>query len=132
METGSQFKRAGRRWLLAGADVLLAVSGFHLEFLPPYSYHPSMTDTSSIDSLVESGMDPKIAEAIKKFIETEVESLVETEVRSLVIADQPRQREAARLPASKESIGWIGIGVLVAAVGVWIAVIGFLMGFIFW
>ena len=54
-------------------------------------------------------MDPKIAEAIKKFVETEIESSVETAVRSLGIADQPRQREAARLPASKESIGWTGI-----------------------
>ena len=68
-----------------------------------------MTDTSSTDSLVESGMDPKIAEAIKKFVETEIENSVETAVRSLGIADQPRQREAARLPASKESIGWTGI-----------------------
>ncbi len=65
---------------LAGANALLAVSGFHLEFLPPYSYHPSMTDTSSTDSLVESGMDPKIAEAIKKFVETAVKSSVETAV----------------------------------------------------
>ena len=68
-----------------------------------------MTDTSSTDSLVESGMDPKIAEATKKFVETEIENSVETAVRSLGIADQPRQREAARLPASKESIGWTGI-----------------------
>ena len=56
---------------------------------------------SSMDQLVASGVDPKAAEAIIK--------LVETEVRSLVIADQLRQREAARLPASKESIGWTGI-----------------------
>ena len=54
-----------------------------------------------MDQLVASGVDPKAAEAIIK--------LVETEVRSLVIADQLRQREAARLPASKESIGWTGI-----------------------
>ena len=64
---------------------------------------------SSTDQLVASGVDPKAAEAIIKLVETEVKSSVETEVRSLVIADQLRQREAARLPASKESIGWTGI-----------------------
>ena len=64
---------------------------------------------SSMDQLVASGVDPKAAEAIIKLVETEVKSSVETEVRSLVIADQLRQREAARLPASKESIGWTGI-----------------------
>ena len=62
-----------------------------------------------MDQLVASGVDPKAAEAIIKLVETEVKSSVETEVRSLVIADQLRQREAARLPASKESIGWTGI-----------------------
>ena len=82
------------------------------------------TSTSSMDQLVASGMDPKAAEAIIK--------LVETAARSSGVADRSRQREAARLPASKESIGWTGIGVLVAAVGVLIGVIGLLMGFIFW
>ena len=62
-----------------------------------------------MDQLLASGVDPKVAEAIIKLVETEVKSSVETEVRSLVIADQLRQREAARLPASKESIGWTGI-----------------------
>ena len=101
-------------------------SGFRLEFPPPFAYHPIManTSTSSMDQLVASGVDPKAAEAIIK--------LVETAVRSSGVADQSRQREAARLPASKEGIGWTGIGVLVAAVGVLIAVIGLLMGFIFW
>ena len=60
-------------------------------------------------------MDPKIAEAIKNFVETEIESSVETAVRSLGIADQSRQQETARLPASKESIGWTGI-IAIAAV----------------
>ena len=93
METGQPIQKS--RAPLAGANALLAFSGFHLEFLPPYSYHPSMTDTSSTDSLVESGMDPKIAEAIKNFVETEIESSVETAVRSFEIADEARQREAA-------------------------------------
>ena len=57
----------------------------------PNAYHSSMTDTSSTDSLVESGMDPKIAEAIKKFVETEVESLVEKAVRFSGIAAQTRR-----------------------------------------
>ena len=74
-----------------------------------------------MDQLVASGVDPKTAEALKNFVYDVVE-----------IADRSRQREAARLPASKEGIGWTGIGVLVAAVGVLIAVIGLLMGFIFW
>ena len=75
------------------------------------------TSASSMDQLVASGVDPKAAEAIIKLVETEIENSVETAVknsvetavRSLGIADQPRQREAARLPASKESIGWTGI-----------------------
>ena len=76
-----------------------------------------------MDQLVASGVDPKTADAIKKFVETAIEnsvetavkSSVETAVRSLGIADQSRQQETARLPASKESIGWTGI-IAIAAV----------------
>ncbi len=68
------------------------------------------TPTSSMDQLVASGMDPKAAEAIIK--------LVETAVRSSGVADQSRQREAARLPASKESIGWTGIIAIAAVIGI--------------
>ena len=78
-----------------------------------------------MDQLVASGVDPKAAEAIIKLVETEVKSSVETEVRSLVIADQLRQREAARLPASKESIGWTGIiAIAVVLAFYWKQVIG--------
>ena len=75
------------------------------------------TSTSSMDQLVASGMDPKAAEAIVK--------LVETSARSSGVADQSRQREAARLPASKESIG--GTGIIAIA-----AVIGIQLGAIYW
>ena len=67
---------------LAGANALLAVSGFRLEFLPPFAYRSVMANTSasSIDQLVASGVDPKTAKAIKKFVETAVKSSVETAV----------------------------------------------------
>ena len=87
-----------------------------------------------MDQLVASGVDPKAAEAIiklvettvkssietavKSSIETAVKSSVETAVRSFGIADQSRQQEAARLPASKESIGWTGIIAIAAVIGI--------------
>ena len=86
-------------------------SGFRLEFLPPFAYRPVMANTSasSMDQLVASGVDPKTADAIKKFVETAIENSVETAVKSSVetavrplgIADQSRQQETARLPASR-------------------------------
>ena len=71
-----------------------------------------------MDQLVASGVDPKAAEAIIKLVETAVKSSVETAVRSSGVADQSRQQEAARLPASKESIGWTGIIAIAAVIGI--------------
>ena len=84
-------------------------SRFLLEFLPPIAYHPAManTSTSSMDQLVASGVDPKTAEALKKLVEDAIE-----------VADRSRQREAARLPALKESIGWTGIIAIATVIGI--------------
>ena len=65
------------------------------------------TSTSSMDQLVASGVDPKTAEALKKLVEDAIE-----------VADRSRQREAARLPALKESIGWTGIIAIATVIGI--------------
>ena len=60
-----------------------------------------------MDQLVASGVDPKTAEALKKLVEDAIE-----------VADRSRQREAARLPALKESIGWTGIIAIATVIGI--------------
>ena len=79
-----------------------------------------MTDTSSTDPLVASGLDPKIAAALDKHIEKAVGKAVQ----SLGIAAQSRPQEAVQLPASKERIGRTDIIAIAAVVSI--------LGAIYW
>ena len=62
-----------------------------------------------MELLTSSGVDPKTAEALGKFIEKTVKNSIEKEVKSLGVAAQSREQEAAQRPASKAIVVLTGI-----------------------
>ena len=95
---------------------------FRFEILPPCVYYPIMANTSSMELLTSSGVDPKTAEALGKFvektvnnsIEAAVEKAVEKAVKSLEIAAQSRPQETAERTAPKTTTVFTGIIALAA------------------
>ena len=74
--------------------------------------------SSSLDSLVSSGVDPKTAEALSKFVDQAVDRAVEKALRPLWFAALSRPQNATQNPASRASVVLTGIIALAAVVGV--------------
>ena len=74
-----------------------------------------------IENLQASGLDRKTAEAISDFVVREVEDAM----RPSGNAARSRPQEAAQPAASTGSFGWLGVGTLLASVGL-------MMGVVFW
>lgn len=74
--------------------------------------------SSSLDTLVSSGVDPKTAEVLSKFVDQAVDKAVEKALRPLWFAALSRPQNATQNPASRASVVLTGIIALAAVVGV--------------
>ena len=81
-----------------------------------------MTNSSSLDPLASSGVDPKTAEALRKFvrktIDQEMNQAVEKALRPSGFTAQSRPQDATQNPASKVLIVLTGIIAFAAVVSV--------------
>ena len=71
-----------------------------------------------MDSLVSSGVDPKTAEALSKFVDKAVDQAVDKALRPLWFAALSRPQNATQNPASQASVVLASIIALAAVVGV--------------